>query len=84
MFASHREIIGAWPSLRAFGDDIGMKENAVKQMRRRNNIDWLHWDDVVMAAKRRKIRGISHELLKRLSPRRKRKPLFVHPTGCAA
>jgi len=84
MFGSHREIIGAWPSLKAFGDDIGMSENAIKQMRRRSSIHWEYWDDVIRGAKRRRIKGVSHDVLKRLSPKRRGKNDPLSTAGCAA
>jgi hypothetical protein len=83
MYQSHRDIIGAWPSLCDFARDIGVSEGAVKLMRHRQSIAWYYWREVAKKAKRRKIKGVTPDVLKRLAPV-KRSREGSSSTGCAA
>lgn len=68
MYSSHRDIIDAWGTQTDFAEDIRASANAVKQMKLRDSIPWYYWDDVVAGAKHRRIKGITHKVLARLSP----------------
>lgn len=61
--ASFREVIGLWPSLGEFAQDIGVVENTAKLMRFRDSIHSKYWVKIVDSAKTRKIKGISLVLL---------------------
>lgn len=65
-FASHRDVIDAWPSVAEFATDIGIAYERAKGMRRRNSITFDCAHAVVLAAAARGIEGVSHELLARL------------------
>jgi len=71
----HREIFQAWPSLSAFADDLGIPYNHAKFQRRRGWLPAWYWIDVVRAARRRGIRGIT---LTRLAEIASRHPNRVH------
>jgi len=71
MYQNHRDIIRAWPDLEAFADDIGVSANTAKSFRHRASIPWYHWDAAIEGAKARKIKGVSHDVLKGLSPVRR-------------
>lgn len=58
-----RDLIGRWPSLSAFADDLGVTIHAAKQMRSRDSIAAEHWTRMVEAAKERRIRGINPTVL---------------------
>lgn len=58
-----REIIGQWPTIAVFADDIGVKVGTAKLMRFRDSIHSDHWQAVVRAAKTRNIKGITPQLL---------------------
>jgi len=68
MYHSHADIIRAWPDVWAFADDLGVEFETAKKYRSRSSIPWYHWDVVVGSAKRRKIKGVTHDVLKTLSP----------------
>lgn len=71
MFKTHRQIIQAWERLSDFAGDIGVTENTAKMMRQRDSIPADYWPTVVSAASRRKIAGITMELLAILRRRAK-------------
>lgn len=66
MSASFREIIGKWPNLGAFARDIGVTENTAKQMRTRDSVKAEYWGKMVAGARRRRIEGVTLEVLARL------------------
>jgi len=84
MYQSHRDIIGAWPSLCEFARDIGVREGTVKLMRHRSSIASYYWVDVAKKAKRRKIKGVTLDVLKRLSPVKRGRVDHSTSTGYAA
>lgn len=67
MYETHRDILDAWPDLREFAADLGIKYNTARGMRQRSSIDFKYWDDVTAAAKRRKIKGINQDVLRELA-----------------
>jgi len=62
---THRDIIALWPTITAFGRDIGVSQDSACQMSKRNNIAPDHWLTVMAAAKRQGFTGITLELLLR-------------------
>ena len=60
-------IIAAWPSLKEFGDDLGVPKGNVKQWRRRRSIPAPYWQRLVDAAQARRIAGITLEKLAALA-----------------
>lgn len=68
---SFRDLIALWPSVAAFAVDIGCKPTTARQMKYRNNIDSVHWPQLVEAAKRRKLRGVTFDLLFHLQGQKK-------------
>lgn len=75
---SHRKVIGLWPSLKAFADDLDVDYGTAKAIRRRNSIQVTDFPTVVEAALRRSIPGITYELLARTARRaRQRKTAAV-------
>lgn len=43
-------VIALWPTLRSFGDDIGVTYNTAKQMKRRGSIPVRYWPSLIAAA----------------------------------
>lgn len=72
MFKTHRQIIQAWDRLSDFAGDIGVTENTAKMMRQRDSIPSDYWPTVVRAASKRKIAGITMDLLAILRRKAKR------------
>ncbi len=66
MFETHRQIIMAWEHLADFAADLGISENTAKMMRQRDSIPADYWPEVVIAAEKRKISGVSTDLLAKL------------------
>ena len=62
-FKTHKDIISLWPTITAFGRDIGVSQDTAGQMSKRNNIAPDHWFAVIDAAERRGFSGITLELL---------------------
>ncbi len=63
LFTSHKDIISLWPTVVAFGKDIGVSHDTAGQMSKRNNIAPDHWFAVIAAAERCGFAGITLELL---------------------
>lgn len=55
-------------SIQTFADDLGITYVRAQMMRYRNSIPPTYFPKVVEAAKRRKIRGITHKLLLEIVP----------------
>jgi hypothetical protein len=68
---THKDIMALWPTITAFGRDIGVSPDSAGQMAKRNNIAPDHWFTVIAAAKRRGFTGITLELLLCLRQARK-------------
>lgn len=62
----HRELINLWPSISAFADDIGVRYETAKAMRRRGSIPSQYWKLAVEAAQHRGIAGVDYENLAEL------------------
>lgn len=74
-----RGLIAKWPSLAHFAADLDITENAAKQMRTRDSIAPEHWPKMAEAAKARRIRGVTLDLLAQL--RRERSPRPLRPAA---
>lgn len=67
---THAPIIDLWPSLSEFAADIRQSYNTAKAIRRRGFIPDWYWGDVVEAAKRREIDGVTLERLAEIAKSR--------------
>lgn len=63
MGTSHRELIDLWPSIRAFGEDIGVDYNTAKHIRRRGTVPSSYWVRMVAGAAAHGYRGVTFEAL---------------------
>lgn len=61
-----REIIDAWPSPLELGKDLGLTASHIRVMRVRNKIPAEWWTRLIEAAVRRKIKGVTAEILAEL------------------
>jgi hypothetical protein len=68
---SYIAIIDQWPSIAAFGRDIGVKDVTARAMRARDSIPPEFWTRLVVAAERRRLAGVTYELLAQIAARRK-------------
>jgi hypothetical protein len=57
------DLIGKWKTITEFAADVGCGYEAARQMKRRKSIAPEHWQNVVSAAKAKKIPGVSLEWL---------------------
>lgn len=62
-----KDVIEKWPSISEFGSDIGVDDTHARTMKQRDSIPAKYWVRVVEGAQRRKIDGVSHEVLAHLS-----------------
>lgn len=62
-FATHRQIIDAWPDRVTFAKRMGVKYETVKKWHQRNSIPPEKWRDVVRSAVKDDIDGITLDLL---------------------
>lgn len=53
------DLIGRWPTIQAFADDIEVGLEAASAMKKRNRIASHHWTRVMSAAENRGIPGIT-------------------------
>jgi hypothetical protein len=67
---SHREIVNSFGHV-SLAEDLGLPPRTVKQWRTRDRIPSEYFFEVIQAAKRRSIAGVTHEALHRLMIRRK-------------
>lgn len=65
MLNSFREVIGLWPSLRAFSEEpeVGANLIAVRKWQQRDSIPSEEWAGVTKAAQRRGFDEVTAELL---------------------
>lgn len=70
---TYRDIIGLWPSLREFADDIGVRYGTAQVMRYRNQLKDEHWQAVVAAASRRGL-PVTLDILARIAASRRGLP----------
>lgn len=68
---SFREIIELWPTRKAFGDAIGVKESAAKLMHFRNNIHVQHWQKLTAAARAAGFKSVTLDLLVSIAGQKK-------------
>lgn len=54
-----------------FAADLGVELETAKKYRTRRSIPWYHWETTARLAKRRKIKGVTHDVLNDLSPVRR-------------
>lgn len=57
--ASISGLIDHWPTIGEFAAEVGCGYEAARQMRRRESIAPEHWQNVIAAAERRGINGVS-------------------------
>ena len=57
-----------------FADDLGVKYVTAQLMRHRDSIASKHWKPVVAAARKRKIDGVTLDLLASITPRKSKRP----------
>ena len=57
------DLISRWPTIGEFAASIGCGYEAARQMRKRESIAPEHWGNVISAAKRRGIKGVTMEWL---------------------
>lgn len=69
--SNFREIIGRWPSTRAFARDAGCTATLVRQWRCRDQVPAPYWPGIVQGAAKRGIAVINTDLLARLAARRR-------------
>ena len=53
------DLIDSWGKIADFARDVGCGYEAARQMRRRESIAPEHWEQVVIASKRRGIKGVT-------------------------
>lgn len=84
--SDHATIIASWPRpfLRTFSEDVGVPYGTAQIWRHRNSIPADCWDDVVEAAVRRGIKGVTLELLQAGAVKRKRVRLGNAQSAVAA
>ena len=63
------EVIDLWPSVMDLAVDAGVEYPRAQSWRQRDNIPPKHWNAVIAAARRRKIRGVSLQLFANLAER---------------
>lgn len=57
------DLINKWPTIGDFADEVGCGYEAARQMRLRESINPKHWESVVAASQRRKIKGVTFKWL---------------------
>ena len=68
---SFRQLVDLWPSVAEFAKDLRCRENTAHVMRFRDSIHSRWWAQIVEGAKRRRIKGITFEVLARLQAEKK-------------
>ena len=61
--STFREMIGRWPSQKAFADDLGISLQSAFNMTERDSVSARYWLDMVTGAQRRGIKGVSLDAL---------------------
>ena len=69
---SYIDVIDLWPDRQELADDLGIRYNTLNVMRHRNRIPSQHWRKVVASASKRRIRGVTLELLAELEEAQER------------
>lgn len=57
------DLIGRWETIGKYAEDVGCGYEAARQQRRRESIAPEHWENVVTAAARKGIPGVTMEWL---------------------
>ena len=68
---SFRDVIGRWPTTRAFAQDAGCSPTLVRQWRHRNSVPAQYWPQIVEGAARRGIAPVDLWLLAQLAAKRR-------------
>jgi hypothetical protein len=68
---SFRDLIGLWPSARAFARDAGCSPALVRQWRHRDSVPARYWRGIIEGAARRGLHSIDAAWLTRLAARRR-------------
>jgi hypothetical protein len=68
---SFRDVIGRWPTTRAFARDAGCSPTLVRQWRHRDSVPAQYWPRIVEGAGRRGIASVDLKLLAQLAARRR-------------
>jgi hypothetical protein len=68
---SFRDVIGRWPTTRAFARDAGCSPTLVRQWRHRDSVPAQYWPQIVEGAARRGIAPVDLRLLAQLAARRR-------------
>ena len=81
----HASIIACWPRpfLRTFSDDVGVSYGTAQIWKHRNSIPADCWDDVVEAATKRGIEGVTLEILQATAIKGKRARMGNAPAVAA-
>jgi len=56
-----RELVDLWPSIRVFGEDIGVTIHAARKMHQRDAIAEEHWAGIEDVARRRRLKTAAGE-----------------------
>lgn len=62
-FTSYVSIMNEWPSLEAFGKDIGIDGAHARTLKMRDTLPSGYWNRVEEAAKKRRLKGIDVKVL---------------------
>jgi hypothetical protein len=68
---SFRDVIGRWPTTRAFARDAGCSPTLVRQWRHRDSVPAQYWPRIVEGASRRGIAPVDLRLLAQLAAKRR-------------
>jgi hypothetical protein len=71
LLPSFRDVIGRWPTTRAFARDAGCSPTLVRQWRHRDSVPAQYWPGIVDGAARRGIALVDLKLLVQLAARRR-------------
>lgn len=64
------DVISAWDTVEEFSADAGVKPSLAAVWKHRDSIPSNYWTSIVAGAARRRIRGISLEVLARIASKR--------------
>jgi len=76
--SSFAALIGSWPrdgkktSIRSFATDLGVPYLNAQMMRHRSSVASEYWPQLVAAARKRRVEGVTFELLAELQSKRRR------------
>lgn len=61
---SFREIVNEWPSMAVLAEDLGVTYEVVRKWRQRRSIPPDHWERLLLAARRRRVRLRAQDLIR--------------------